>query len=49
MSVLLRNWRGSEHQVIVHEHGVEFAGKQYNSLSQVAHRITGREWSGGCS
>jgi hypothetical protein len=35
-SVLLRNWHGTEHQVIVREHGVEFQGRQYKSLSQVA-------------
>ena len=45
-TVLLRNWHGTEHQVIVRECGVEFEGKQYNSLSQVAHRITGSKWSG---
>ena len=45
-SVLLRNWHGTEHQVIVHEHGVEFKGRQYESLSQVARRITGSKWSG---
>jgi hypothetical protein len=45
-TVLLRNWHGTEHQVIVREHSVEFQGKQYNSLSQVAHRITGSKWSG---
>ena len=33
--------------MIVREHGVEFQGKRYKSLSQVAHRITGK--SGGCS
>ena len=38
--------RGTQHQVIVREHGVEFQGRQYNSLSQVAHRITGSKWSG---
>ena len=45
-TVLLRNWHGTEHQVIVREHGVEFQGRHYNSLSQVAHRITGSKWSG---
>ena len=45
-TVLLRDWRGTQHQVIVREHGVEFQGKQYKSLSQVAHRITGSKWSG---
>jgi Protein of unknown function (DUF2924) len=45
-TVLLRNWHGTEHQVIVRELGVEFQGKQYKSLSQVARRITGSKWSG---
>jgi Protein of unknown function (DUF2924) len=45
-TVLLRNWHGTEHQVIVREHGVEFQGKQFNSLSEVAHRITGSMWLG---
>jgi hypothetical protein len=45
-TVLLRDWRGTQHQVIVREHGVEFQGKRYQSLSQVAHRITGSKWSG---
>src|SRR6266851_3258470 len=45
-TVLLRDWRGTQHQVIVREHGVEFQGKRYKSLSQVAHRITGSKWSG---
>jgi len=27
-AVLLRNWHGTEHQVIVREHGVEFQGRQ---------------------
>jgi len=45
-TVLLRNWHGTEHQVIVRERGVEFQGRQYQSLSQVARRITGSKWSG---
>jgi len=45
-TVLLRNWHGTEHQVIVRDHGVEFQGRQYQSLSQVARRITGSKWSG---
>ena len=45
-TVLLRDWHGTQHQVIVRENGVEFQGKQYKSLSQVAHRITGTKWSG---
>ena len=45
-TVLLRDWHGTQHQVIVRENGVEFQGKQYKSLSQVARRITGTRWSG---
>lgn len=45
-TVLLRDWHGTQHQVIVRERGVEFRGKQYKSLSQVARRITGTKWSG---
>jgi hypothetical protein len=45
-TVLLRNWHGVEHRVIVREHGVEFQGRLYNSLSRIAHRITGSKWSG---
>jgi hypothetical protein len=45
-TILLRNWRGTQHQVIVREHSVEFQGKRYQSLSEVAHRITGSKWSG---
>ena len=32
--------------MIVREDGIGFNGKQYKSLSQVAHRITGTKWSG---
>lgn len=45
-TVLLREWNGTQHQVIVRNNGITFRGKQYKSLSQVAHRITGTKWSG---
>ncbi len=45
-TVLLREWHGTEHQVIVREGGIVFNGKQYKSLSQVAYRITATKWSG---
>lgn len=44
--VLLREWHGTQHQVIVRENGIAFNGKQYKSLSEVAYRITGTKWSG---
>jgi Protein of unknown function (DUF2924) len=45
-TVLLREWHGTEHQVVVREEGIVFQGKTYKSLSEVAHRITGTRWSG---
>ena len=45
-TVLLREWHGTQHQVIVRQDGIVFNGKQYKSLSQVAYRITGTKWSG---
>jgi hypothetical protein len=44
--VLLREWHGTQHQVIVREDGIVFNGKHYKSLSQVTYRITGTKWSG---
>ena len=45
-TVLLREWHGTQHQVIVGEDGIVFRGKPYKSLSEVACRITGTKWSG---
>jgi Protein of unknown function (DUF2924) len=45
-TVLLREWHGTEHQVIIREDGLIFRGKPYKSLSEVAYRITGTKWSG---
>jgi len=45
-TVLLREWHGTQHQVIVREGAVEFQGQTYKSLSEVARRITGTSWSG---
>ena len=45
-TVLLREWHGTQHQVIVREDGIVFQGKSYKSLSEVAYRITGTKWSG---
>src|SRR5260221_10178996 len=39
-TVLLRDWRGTQHQVIVRGHGVEFQGKHYKAMCQIGHRIT---------
>lgn len=43
---LLREWHGVTHEVIIAEDGVQFQGKHYRSLSEVARIITGTRWSG---
>jgi hypothetical protein len=43
---LLREWQGRKHTVIVLEHGFEYEGERYLSLTQIARRITGAHWSG---
>ena len=48
-TVLLREWHGTHHQVIVREDGIVFRGQPHMSLSEVAHRITGTNWSGPAS
>ncbi len=43
---LLREWHGVTHEVIILEDGVQWGGKHYRSLSEVARAITGTPWSG---
>jgi hypothetical protein len=45
-TVLLREWQGATHQVIVADDGVIYRGQRYRSLSKVARLITGSRWSG---
>lgn len=45
-SRLVREWRGTMHQVVVLERGYEHEGRHYGSLTQVASAITGVHWSG---
>jgi len=45
-TLLIREWRGSAHQVTVHDDGVVYRGKRYGSLSEVARLITGTRRSG---
>ena len=44
--ILVRQWRGIEHRVLVLDHGFEHRDKRYRSLSQVARAITRTHWSG---
>jgi hypothetical protein len=45
-AVLIREWGGIKHRVMVRESGFSFGGKEYRSLSEVARVITGTRWSG---
>jgi hypothetical protein len=45
-TVLIRQWRGVTHRVVVLESGVTYRNRRYNSLSEVARAITGTRWSG---
>ena len=45
-SQLVREWNGRIYQVKVTADGFEMDGQRYSSLSAVAKRITGTDWSG---
>jgi hypothetical protein len=43
---LVRSWRGRTINVLVTEHGFEFDGRQYRSLTHISGEVTGTHWSG---
>ncbi len=43
---LVREWNGRTYRVEVAEDGFSFDGKSYRSLSAIANKITGTNWSG---
>ena len=43
---LIREWQGRTHEVTVLEHGFQWNGETYRSLSAVARAITGTRWNG---
>jgi hypothetical protein len=43
---IYREWRGETHEVIVTKTGYEYRGVACRSLSQIARKITGVQWSG---
>jgi hypothetical protein len=43
---LIREWKGTNHKVIVLTDGFQYLGKKYRSLSDIARTITGTRWSG---
>src|SRR5216684_3662177 len=45
-TVLIREWRGVSHRVIVLNNDVVYRKRRYKSLSEVARAITGTRWSG---
>jgi hypothetical protein len=45
-TVLVRDYHGQRHTVTVADHGFEWQGMTYASLSAIARAITGTAWSG---
>ena len=45
-TMLVRQWHGQVHTVLVREDGFEYEGQHYRSLTLIAERITGAHWSG---
>ena len=45
-SVITREYKGEEYQVVVHERDFEYQGRRFKSLSKVAKEITGTNWNG---
>lgn len=45
-AVLVREWKGQSHRVMVLEDGFAYEGKSYSSLSEIARLITGARWNG---
>jgi hypothetical protein len=43
---LIRDWKGTEHIVVVREDGYDYQGRLYKSLSIIARTITGTVWNG---
>ena len=43
---LIREWRGHRYEVLVTQHGFEFDGRPYKSLTAIAKAITGTQWNG---
>ncbi len=45
-TILVREWRGTTHQVAVVDEGFLWNGKTHRSLSSIARAITGTNWNG---
>jgi hypothetical protein len=45
-TILMREWNGRAHRVMVVDQGFAWSGKTYDSLSKIAFAITGTKWNG---
>jgi hypothetical protein len=45
-TILMRDWKGCRHRVMVVDEGFVWNGKTYDSLSKIACTITGTTWNG---
>ena len=45
-TLLEREWEGVRHRVQTLDEGFEYSGERFNSLSEIARKITGTRWSG---
>lgn len=45
-TVLVREWRGVTHRVLVLDRGFQHDNRRYQTLTEVARAITGTHWSG---
>ena len=45
-SVLMREWNGVTHRILVLDEGFSWNAERFSSLSEIALRITGTRWSG---
>ena len=45
-TTLVRDWKGTRHQVLVTISGFTYDQQTYRSLSEIARKITGTRWSG---
>jgi hypothetical protein len=48
-SVLVREWRGKSHRVVVLAKGFVYDSETYSNLSEIAVLITGTRWNGPCA
>ena len=45
-TVLVRDWKGKSHRVMIMEDGFGYDGRTFASLSEIARLITGTRWNG---